>query len=41
MTTHTNDAPLPAIGVLDVNGLHLPDGSLAPIRGAIRHVGDL
>jgi len=31
----------PLIGVLDVDGLHLADGSLAPIRGAIRHVGDL
>jgi len=29
------------IGVLDVDGLHLPDTPLAPIRGAIRHVGDL
>jgi len=40
MTTHTT-LPLPTIGVLDVDGLHLPDGSLAPITGAIRHVGDL
>jgi len=31
----------PLIGVLDVDGLRLADGSLAPIRGAIRHVGDL
>jgi len=31
----------PAIGVLDVDGLHLPDRSLALITGAIRHVGDL
>jgi len=30
-----------AIGVLDVDGLHLPDTPLVPIRGAIRHVGDL
>jgi len=30
-----------AIGVLDVDGLHLPGQSLVPIRGAIRHVGDL
>jgi len=29
------------IGVLDVDGLHLPDTPLVPIRGAIRHVGDL
>jgi len=29
------------IGVLDGDGLHLVDGSLVPIRGAIRHVGDL
>ena len=39
MTTSTTTTP--AIGVLDVDGLHLPDTSLAPIRGAIRHVGDL
>jgi len=31
----------PAIGVLDVDGLHLPECPLAPITGAIRHVGDL
>ncbi len=31
----------PAIGVLDVDGLYLADGTLAPIRGTIRHVGDL
>jgi len=31
----------PAIGVLDVDGLHLPDRPLVPIKGAIRHVGDL
>ena len=31
----------PTIGVLDVDGLHLPDRPLVPIRGAIRHVGDL
>ncbi len=30
-----------AIGVLDVDGLHLPDTPLVPIRGAIRHIGDL
>jgi len=29
------------IGVLDADGLHLPSGSLAPVTGAIRHVGDL
>ncbi len=29
------------IGVLDVDGLHLSDTPLVPIRGAIRHVGDL
>jgi len=40
MTTHTA-LPLPAIGVLDVDGLHVTNGSLAPITGAIRHVGDL
>ena len=36
--------PTPAIGVLDVldvDGLHLSDGSLAPVTGTIRHVGDL
>jgi len=32
---------LPAIGVLDVDGLHLSDGSLAPVTGTIQHVGDL
>jgi len=31
----------PAISVLDVDGLYLADGTLAPIRGTIRHVGDL
>jgi len=31
----------PAIGVLDTAGLRLPDGSLAPVTGAIQHVGDL
>jgi len=30
-----------AIGVLDADGLHLSDGSLAPVTGAIRHVDDL
>lgn len=34
-------ATSPIIGVLDVDGLRLPDKSLAPIKGAIRHVGDL
>ncbi len=33
--------PAPAIGVLDVDGLHLSDGSLAPVTGTIQHVGDL
>jgi len=33
--------PIAPIGVLDVDGLHLPDTPLVPIRGAIRHVGDL
>ncbi len=32
---------LPAIGVLDIDGLHLPGRPLVPITGAIRHVGDL
>jgi len=32
---------LPTIGVLDVDGLHLPGQPVVPIRGAIRHVGDL
>ncbi len=41
MTVHTTPLPLPAIGVLDADGLHLSDGSLAPIKGTIRHVGDL
>jgi len=31
----------PVIGVLDADGVHLPAGSLAPLRGTIRHVGDL
>jgi hypothetical protein len=31
----------PVIGVLDVDGLHLPGRPIVPIRGAIRHVGDL
>ncbi len=35
------DALSSVIGVLDVDGLHLPDTPLAPIKGAIRHVGDL
>jgi len=30
-----------AIGVLDADGLHLPEQPLAPITGTIRHVGDL
>jgi len=30
-----------SIGVLDVDGLHLAERPLVPIRGAIRHVGDL
>jgi len=34
-------ATSPPIGMLDVDGLHLPECPLAPIRGAIRHVGDL
>ena len=29
------------IGVLDADGLHVPDGSLAPVTGVIRLVGDL
>jgi len=29
------------IGVLDADGLHLPGRPLVPIRGAIRHIGDL
>jgi len=37
----TKDLMTPTIGVLDVDGLHLADGALVPIRGAIRHVGDL
>ncbi len=31
----------PSIGVLDVNGLHLPSGAVAPITGRIGHVGHL
>jgi hypothetical protein len=37
----SKDAVTPLIGVLDVDGLHLPDRPLVPITGAIRHVGDL
>ncbi len=37
----TKDLMAPTIGVLDVDGLHLPAGSLAPVTEAIRHVGDL
>jgi len=37
MTTDTTST----IGVLDVDGLHLPERPIVPIRGAIRHVGDL
>ena len=37
----TKDIMTPTIGVLDVDGLRLADGALVPIRGAIRHVGDL
>ncbi len=33
--------PTLAIGVLDADGLHLSDGSLALVTGEIRHVGDL
>ena len=38
MTTKDDTA---TIGVLDVDGLHLSDRPLVPIRGAIRHIGDL
>jgi len=31
----------PTIGVLDTDGLHLPERPLVPITGVIRHVGDL
>ena len=44
MTTQTTMTTRPAMavrGVLDVDGLHLADTPLAPIRGAIRHVGGL
>jgi len=33
--------PSPSIGVLDTDGLHLPERPLVPITGAIRHLGDL
>ncbi len=39
MSAQTQTAP--AIGVLDVDGLHLLDRPLVPITGTIRHVGDL
>jgi len=31
----------PSIGVLDVDGLHLPGGAVAPVTGRIGHVGHL
>jgi len=34
-------SPRGSIGVLDMDGLRLVDRPLVPIRGAIRHVGDL
>jgi len=37
----TTTAAVPALGVLDVNGLHPPGQPVVPITGAIRHVGDL
>ncbi len=37
----TTASPHGSIGVLDVDGLRLADRPLVPIRGAIRHVGDL
>ncbi len=36
-----NEATRSIISVLDVDGLHLPGQPLVPIRGTIRHVGDL
>ncbi len=39
--TVSHPGATPAIGVLDVDGVHLPDRSLTPIKGTIRHVGDL
>jgi len=30
-----------SIGMLDTDGLHVLDKPLIPIRGTIRHVGDL
>jgi len=36
-----NEATRSIIGVLDVDGLHLLGQPLVPIRGTIRHVGDL
>jgi len=36
-----SDATPATIGVLDVDGLHVAGRPLVPIRGAIRHVGDL
>jgi hypothetical protein len=37
----TKDRTTLTIGVLDADGLHLPERPIVPIRGAIRHVGDL
>jgi len=37
----TKDRTTLTIGVLDADGLHLPERPLVPIRGAIQHVGDL
>ena len=37
----SKDAVMSAIGVLDVDGLHLPERPIVPITGAIRHVGGM
>lgn len=39
MSAPTTAPSPPVLGVLDADGLHLSDGSLAPIKGTIRHVG--
>jgi len=41
MGTVTQAMRTPSIGVLDVDGLHLPGGAVAPITGRIGHVGHL
>ncbi len=41
MTAHTTPLPPPAIGVLDADGLHLSEQPVVPLKGTVRHIGDL